>query len=294
MPKTYSWRFKVRTYELDQFGHVNNVNYISYLEEAATQASAAAGYPIDWYWQNGYIWLIRKWTIRYYQTAVYGDELEAVTWVSDLRRVRSNREYVLNRVGDGEKVVRARTDWVYVNAETHQPARIPDHFQAAFQPPNEPLEDLGVRIRNATPTVDAHRYVTHHDVRTYEIDPALHVNNAMYLRWIEHAYANAVTTAGWSFQRQLQEYNFAIFAGGHEIEYFKPAKEGDRIKIISWVTEMARVRGAWIHEVRNADTDELLARDYAVGAFVDLSDGQPKPARIPDPLLQAVLSGGSG
>jgi len=292
MPKIYTWRFKVRTYELDQFGHVNNVNYLNYLEEAATQASASVGYPMEWYWEHGYIWLVRKWSIRYFQPAVYGDELEVQTWVSDVRRVRSNREYLITRVKDGEKVARARTDWVYVNAETRQPARIPPEFNMAFQAPNAPLEDIGVRIRNATPTVDAHRYISYRDVQVYEIDPALHVNNAMYLRWIEQAYASAVTAAGWSFQRQIKEHNFAIFAGSHEIEYFKPAQEGDPIKIISWVTEMARARGAWIHEIRHAESDELLARDYAVGAFVDLSTGQPKAGKIPPEVGNAIIYGG--
>lgn len=291
MPKTYTWRLHVRTYELDQFAHVNNAVYLNYLEEAATQASAAVGYDWDWYTRHQCFWLIRKMTIRYFQPAMYGDELEVKTWVSDFRRVRSNREYEITRVRDGERIVRARADWVFVDEKTLQPKRIFDEFPEAYGVHNEPLEDLGVRLRNAETLTDSHRFISYREVQSYELDSAKHVNNSIYLRWIEHAYNSAINSVNWPLERQMREHQFAILAAAHEIEYFKSALEGDRIKIISRVVEVARVRGAWIHEIRNAATDELLAEDYAVGAFVDLSSGTPKPTRIPQVMLEAAVTG---
>jgi acyl-CoA thioester hydrolase len=47
MTRTYTRRFKVRQYELDSFGHVNNAVYVNYLQEAAIEASADAGYDPD-------------------------------------------------------------------------------------------------------------------------------------------------------------------------------------------------------------------------------------------------------
>ena len=37
--------FKVRHYEMDALGHVNNAVYLHYLEQAAIEHSAAAGFP---------------------------------------------------------------------------------------------------------------------------------------------------------------------------------------------------------------------------------------------------------
>ena len=53
MPLTYERAFRVRHYECDAYGHVNHVNYVRYMQEAAFDASAAAGYNMDWYAQNG-------------------------------------------------------------------------------------------------------------------------------------------------------------------------------------------------------------------------------------------------
>ena len=35
--------FRVRQYECDAYGHLNNVNYVRYLQEAIVEAGAAAG-----------------------------------------------------------------------------------------------------------------------------------------------------------------------------------------------------------------------------------------------------------
>jgi acyl-CoA thioester hydrolase len=121
MTRAFTRRFKVREYELDSFGHVNHAVYIKYLQEAAIEASADAGYDMDWYKAAGTQWVIRKLTARYHTPALYGDELEVTTWVSDLRRVRSQREYDVRRVSDGQRVLRARHDWVYMDMSTDRP-----------------------------------------------------------------------------------------------------------------------------------------------------------------------------
>src|SRR5215470_17896979 len=97
MPKVYSWRFNVRSYELDVSGQVAPPTFLNYLEEGAVQASAAEGYDYNWYFANNRMWVVRKITMRYFSPAVHGDELELYTWVSDFRRVQSNREYDLRR-----------------------------------------------------------------------------------------------------------------------------------------------------------------------------------------------------
>jgi len=49
MPLIHERAFRVRHYECDAYGHVNHANYLRYMQEAALDASAAAGYDIDWY-----------------------------------------------------------------------------------------------------------------------------------------------------------------------------------------------------------------------------------------------------
>ena len=59
MPLKHTSNFPVRFYECDAYSHVNNSNYVRYMQEAAFAASAEAGYNDERYHEMGVIWLIR-------------------------------------------------------------------------------------------------------------------------------------------------------------------------------------------------------------------------------------------
>ena len=46
MPLTHVRTFQVRYHECDSYGRVNHTNYLRYMQEAAFDASAAAGYDL--------------------------------------------------------------------------------------------------------------------------------------------------------------------------------------------------------------------------------------------------------
>jgi acyl-CoA thioester hydrolase len=283
--RQYTRRFRVRHYELDSFNHVNNAVYANYMQEAAIDASTEAGYSPAWYREHGTGWVIRQLSIRYHLQAAYGDELAVTTWVSDMRRVTSNREYNIVRASDGAQMARARVNWVYIDFKTGQPLRIPKEFERDFDPSGE-LEELGIRMQKPQVTENAYRYRTRRRVQTYELDTAQHVNNAVYLHWIEQAYFDAIRATGHPIEQLRNDW--LVVQGGHDIEYFEPAFDNDEIEIVSWIGEMGKVRGAWTHEIYNAASGTLLARDYSLGIFVDLAGKLLVP---PEEIVEKVIRG---
>lgn len=265
--REYIRQFRVRYYELDSFNHVNHSVFADYIQQTAIEASSDAGFTPEWYAEQNTSWVVRKLEIRYFNQAAANDELEVKTWVSDVRRISSHREYLITRKSDGAKIVRARANWVYVNRETLQPQRIPEIFRERFNPSGE-HENLGIRVSKPQLTEDAYRYITRRRVQVRELDISQHVNHVVYLSWVEQAYFDALRTAGHPVTRTRNEGWFA-FQGGHEIEYFEPAFDNDEIEIVSWVCEIGKVRGAWTHEIYNAATRKLLAREYSLGVFVN-------------------------
>ncbi len=135
--------FKVRQHEADTLGHVNNAAYLNYLEQAAIEHSAAAGYPYERYREMGALFIIRRHEIEYLRPARPGDILQVVTWAVGMRGARALRDYeVYLYERDGRAVpadgflgndavpgdaplLRARTEWVFVDIETGRPRRIP-------------------------------------------------------------------------------------------------------------------------------------------------------------------------
>ena len=75
MPLTNTTKFRVRYVECDAYGHVNNANYLRYMQEAAFNASAAVGYDVKRYDEIGQYWLVRETEIEYFKPLMYGDDV---------------------------------------------------------------------------------------------------------------------------------------------------------------------------------------------------------------------------
>jgi acyl-CoA thioester hydrolase len=289
MAHRFTRRFRVRHSELDALGQVNASAYARYMQEAAIEASADVGFDSAWYRDRGTGWVVRRLTVRVLARAAYGEEVAAATWVSRMRGVRSTREYDITRAGDGTPLARGQAEWVYLDRSTGQPTRFPAEFLQAFAAGGD-SEDLEIRLDNAQPTPGSRRHSSRRRVQFHELDPARHVNHAAYLDWVGQATWDALRDAGHPLERLLPE-GVVMLPAGHDIEYLAPARADDPITVVSWVCEMGEQQAAWSHEVRNADTDELLARDHAVWAIVG-SEGSAGPTV--GQLLQNLISSLTG
>jgi acyl-CoA thioesterase FadM len=246
MAKIYTWRFQVRFYELNRYQHVSPATFQNYLQELAIQASSANGYTPEWYTANHCIWVIRRMTARYYEPVTYGDEIEGRSWVSDFQRVRSHREYELVQVSDGQRVLRGRADWVFIDTQTKRPKRTLPEFEDAFQPDPSTLEDLTISFTNAEIYENPSIQRIERPIYAYEIDELGHVNNSQYLRWIEDASQGM------------------LYPVMHDIEYHRETKPDDRVAITRWLAERHALYQKWIYEIRHAQTDDLIARDILI------------------------------
>ena len=83
---TFTLRRRVGWRDIDPVQHVNNANYMIYVEDAGVQACAARGWPITRMMEVGFGIVARRYRIEHRQPAVFGDELEIATWASDMKR----------------------------------------------------------------------------------------------------------------------------------------------------------------------------------------------------------------
>ena len=132
MPKIFCHRFVIPTDANDDNGHVNNVAYIQWMQDAATLHSDAQGCSLECYQRLGSSWVVRSHHIDYLHPAFAGEEIEIKTWVCNMKRSRSLRRYCFLRVTDQVVLARAATDWVYVNAQNGRPRSIDKDVSEAF------------------------------------------------------------------------------------------------------------------------------------------------------------------
>jgi len=112
--------------------HVPNVEYVRWLDRAAQLHAEALGYPHQRLIDDGVMWFVARHEIDYLAEVWPGDELVVATWIRDLRRVKSWREYAVIRPRDDRVVCRAATLWVLVNLATRRPSRIPPEMARGF------------------------------------------------------------------------------------------------------------------------------------------------------------------
>ncbi len=119
--------------EIDGQGHVNNVAYVAWMQEAALAHSAAVGWTAERYRQLGMAWVARRHEIEYLRPALPGDQLVVQTHVAEMKKVTSTRLYRIVRRRDGELLARAETNWAFINSTTGRPTRIPTKMARAFK-----------------------------------------------------------------------------------------------------------------------------------------------------------------
>ena len=277
MPLTFTRSFRVRHYECDPYGHVNNATYLRYMQEAAFDASAAAGYDFEKYRDLGTLWLIRETGIEYLRPAAYDQTLAVRTWVADFRRIRSRREYEMSVNGD--IVARAFTDWVYLDAATQQPARIPDELIAGFFPEGAPPTAPRREPFPEPPPIPPGAFTAQRRVQWHELDGAGHVNNAMYVSYLEDTAIQAAESVNWGLGR-VAERNIAILAREHRLEYLRPAVLGDELAITTWLSNFRRTNVVRHYAVKRAADGELLLRARTLWVWVDLKTGRPTPIPV--------------
>ncbi|MEB3830877.1 acyl-CoA thioesterase [Phormidium sp. CCY1219] len=124
---------RVRHYEMDALGHVNNASYQHYLEDVGIQHSEHLGFSLDRYRELGGYFVMRRVEIDYLRPAVAGDILEITTWLSKVRGTRAIRQYEIRKKGEENLVVTAEVLWVWVDAATMKPKPIPKEFITTFE-----------------------------------------------------------------------------------------------------------------------------------------------------------------
>jgi acyl-CoA thioester hydrolase len=133
MPRILQQTLLVPPDAIDVNGHVNNLAYLRWMQEVAIQHSTEQGWPVERYQAAGTGWVVRSHFIEYLSPAFEGENLSLLTWVTGFRQHRSPRRYLFWRPRDRQVVARAETMWVFVNARSGRPRRVPPEVQQAFE-----------------------------------------------------------------------------------------------------------------------------------------------------------------
>ena len=189
----FLWSTQARMTEHGPNGCVTPWRIVDWLQEAAAVHSHQVGWPVDRLRETGALWFVRELTLVIDQPLQFQDAIEIETWVSDLRRFRTHREYRVRT--NTSLAVRAQADWLFLSRNANgqvRPQRPPEAMKAAFPFAEESALGDGVALPPITQESLSGVPPAHtRTVMPAEIDENGHVNHTHYVRWIEDLVAVA-------------------------------------------------------------------------------------------------------
>jgi acyl-CoA thioesterase FadM len=265
MTHIFTTHLCVRHHELDTRGELPNGTLFRLFQETAMRVTRDAGFGVEWFMERHTVWLVYQMTVEHLRPIRYPDELAVTTWLSDAQKVRTHREYLARNAATNEVVARGRAYWVHLSGETFLPARIPPEVIARFQPNGVCAVPHSEPRAYALPAyLPPLEYRARRPVNRYEADGLQHVNNAVYVDWLEEALADTVA--------HLASPTRRLCVRRHDIEYARSALPGDEVEIVTRLVGAGQCVSAWQLEIRRAE--ELLVRDHITALWVD-SAGKP-------------------
>lgn len=120
-PTVFRIPLTVSDADIDRAGHVNNVAWVRHVQDAAATHWQAVVPRDVW---AGFSWVVRRHEIDYLKPGLPGDVLEVRTWVGDRSAASWDRHTEVVRLIDSAVMLRAKSVWVLVDAETGRPRRI--------------------------------------------------------------------------------------------------------------------------------------------------------------------------
>ncbi len=258
----------LRWADMDMLGHVNNVTYVDYLQEARIDMFAThAGNAFTAELAEGVV--VVRHEVEFVSPLVYrAAPVRIEVWVTEVRASRFTLAYeIFDEVEGGRRVyLRASSvlaPYVFANEAPRRLNPTEREILGGFLEPAEP--------RPALPADGSSRHVHAMRVRFSDVDVYRHVNNVKYFEY---------------FQESRVDYVFGLFDGGDswgahvvartDVDYYAPILfRLEPYDVHSWISRVGDRSLTVTNEIR--DGDKVLARGSVVMVTFDAETQRSAP-----------------
>jgi acyl-CoA thioester hydrolase len=270
----------IRPSDCDQFGHVNNAVYVSFLQQSFLQMLIQLGMSPDWTRESECFWAMPSLAIEYRQAAQFGDRLAADIWLvtpdhlQPVFGVEITREAESSDAHQAQALVRAQAVWQRIARNTGKPVHLSKDVLATF-----PLHGGSAPRPFQTPA-DSQEFINYfweHQTRRTELGPHGTVHLQTIYHWLEESVFAASAQAGWPPERRIAA-GFFVLQLRHDTEVFALPEADKSIRVTSRLIDVRRFRGTWRQEIHQLPQERLLVQNYSTGIFVDQSGRPSSPS----------------
>jgi acyl-CoA thioesterase FadM len=220
MQRQFRHTYVVRYDDCDCFGFLTPAAFLRYMQDVAGLDAEGVQFTGDGFW------IVKRSQIAFAAPVPLHTPLEVTTYALSFARITAQRGYEARIAGnpESEPVVKARTQWVYVD-KNGRPKRIPEGSAELWLPdgPQAPLPETPF-----APLPERAPEVTTARVRFSDIDFMQHLNNAAAVDLLDNAAWEAHTAVG------MTPTSTVMHALSYDIEYVASTLLGEQVEIQSW------------------------------------------------------------
>jgi len=180
--------------------------------DTATQHSEEIGTGVPKLLREGRIWVASKTRIHIVKRAELSEFVEVSTWPNYCKGFKCTRQYQMTQ--NGETIAYGKGDWAVLNLETKRLCNLKEIFPPEFEFLetsifDEPFEAVERDFTGC-------ELLGEHQVRSFDIDMAHHMNNVAYVR----AMLGCLKSEECDF-RDVEVHYLAQTAEGAAIRFFR-------------------------------------------------------------------------
>lgn len=121
-----------------------------------------------------------------------------------------------------------------------------------------------------------------HRVRSYELDTYGHVNNAVYMQWLEHGRSRLLQDKGFDYNSIEPAWGVRLVTASTKIDYRMGLHLDDDLEFTTTVSRIGTTSVTFRQEVLRGD--DVAASCETVIVFTDPSMARAAP--VPEPFKQ--------
>jgi acyl-CoA thioester hydrolase len=288
----HRYRCPLRWADMDLLGHVNNVTYVDYLQEARVDMlrvhpPAPGGEALA----EGVV--VVRHEVQYLAPLVFRlAPVDVEVWVTEVRAATFTLGYeVFDDTPDGRTVyLRARSVLTPYVFDAERPRRLSpqekDVLQRFLEPGAEPLTNT--LTFDEPPELQRHRYDC--TVRFSDVDAYRHVNNVKYFEYFQEARI-AMITAMRGVPDEAESGELGVVVAQVDVDYRVPLFFRERpYAVETWVSRVGR--SSFVIDGHIRDDDQVLSAARVVMVAFDAATQRPR--QLTEPQRQRLLAGAVG